>query len=272
MIDSNTIALYASYPSFPYGIIDPISDIAKLAVKHKIGFHLDGCLGGMLAVFLKEHENKFSADIEGVTSISLDHHKYGLAPKGAATVFFKTRELRHKMYFVYSEWCGGLFVTPSFAGSRSGFASAGAWYALTHVGRKQYTQNAIDISETTKKVAEEMRAIPGVKVFGNPQLCVIAFDTTEVNVYDVNDYLGKEKGWHLSPLHLPRGCHIGLTPANCENVRDNLVGEIREAINFLKQRPGKSGDSAALYGATAKIPSAEMGEDMMRTFVAAVFK
>lgn len=138
LIDHNTIALYASYPNFPHGIIDPIADIAPIAKKHKIGFHVDGCLGGFVAAFLKEHEGKFSLDIDGVTSISLDNHKFGLAPKGVAVLLFKEKKLRQSMYFIYTEWVGGIYATPSFPGSRSGFASAGAWYALTHVGRKQY--------------------------------------------------------------------------------------------------------------------------------------
>ena len=91
MIDSNTIAIYGSYPNYPHGIIDPINDMAKLAIKYRIGFHVDACLGGLVAAFLKEHEGKLSMDIEGVTSMSLDHHKYGLAPKGISTVFCKTR-------------------------------------------------------------------------------------------------------------------------------------------------------------------------------------
>jgi sphinganine-1-phosphate aldolase len=40
---------------------------------------------------------------------------------------------------------GGIYATPSFPGSRSGFASAGAWYALTHIGRKQYQENATSV-------------------------------------------------------------------------------------------------------------------------------
>ena len=55
MIDSNTIALYASYPNYTHGIVDPIEDIAKLALKYKTGFHLDACLGGFVAAFLKDH-------------------------------------------------------------------------------------------------------------------------------------------------------------------------------------------------------------------------
>jgi sphinganine-1-phosphate aldolase len=107
-------------------------------------------------------------DIEGVTSITIDHHKYGLGPKGISTVFYKTEELRHQQYYVYTDWVGGIYATPSIFGSRSGFASAGAWYALTHVGRKQYMDNALQISETTKAVAKQLSKIVGVKVFGKP--------------------------------------------------------------------------------------------------------
>ena len=64
------------------------------------------------------------------------------------------------MYFVYSDWIGGLYGTPSFVGSRPGFASAGAWYALTQIGKKQFTENAIEISKATKTLAEELRKIP----------------------------------------------------------------------------------------------------------------
>lgn len=91
LIDSNTIALYASYANYPHGIIDPIRQVAQLAKKHKIGFHVDGCLGGFVAAFLKEHENTFSLDVEGVTSVSLDHHKFGLSPKGASCIIFKDK-------------------------------------------------------------------------------------------------------------------------------------------------------------------------------------
>ena len=90
LIDLNTIALYGSYCNYPHGIIDPMKEIGALAKKYKIGCHLDGCLGGFVAAFLDEHKDKCTLDIEGVTSMSVDHHKYALAPKGIATVFFKT--------------------------------------------------------------------------------------------------------------------------------------------------------------------------------------
>ncbi len=89
-----------SVPNYPHGIIDPIDKIAKIAKKHKIGCHVDGCLGGFVGVFHPDFKDYYSMDRDGVTSISLDHHKFGLAPKGISTIFYKTRELRQAQYYV----------------------------------------------------------------------------------------------------------------------------------------------------------------------------
>ena len=227
LIDSNTIALYASYPNYPHGIIDPIAEIAPIAKSKGIGFHLDGCLGGFVAGFMKEHEGKFSLDIDGVTSISLDHHKFGLAPKGISSIFFKSREMRQNMYFVYTDWVGGIYATPSFPGSRSGFASAGAWYSLTHIGRKQFVENALRISEATKIAARDLAKIPGVNVFGKPELCVLAFETTTVPCFNVLAHLSKEKNWKIPAIHLPIGIHLSVTLGNCDNGRNKLAADVK---------------------------------------------
>ena len=87
------------------------------------------------------------------------------------------------MYFVYTDWIGGVYATPSFPGSRPGFAGAGAWYALTHYGRRQYKINARNISECTKKIASGLAKIPSVQVFGNPELCAVGFNTMTVDCY-----------------------------------------------------------------------------------------
>jgi sphinganine-1-phosphate aldolase len=115
--------------------------MAKLGTKYNIGVHIDGCLGGFVAAFDKKHQDIFNIDTKGITSVSLDQHKFGLAPKGVSTIFFKTNDLRHSMYYINSEWCGGLYCTPSFCGSRNGFASAGAWYAFTRNTKNTYKNN-----------------------------------------------------------------------------------------------------------------------------------
>lgn len=142
LIDSNTIMILGSVPNYPHGIIDPIDKIAKLAKRKNVGCHIDGCLGGFVGVFHNDFKDLFSMDREGVTSISLDQHKFGLAPKGVSTIFYKTAELRQSQYYVNMDWKGGLYGTVTFPGSRSGFASAAAWYSLTQITMKGFKNNA----------------------------------------------------------------------------------------------------------------------------------
>jgi sphinganine-1-phosphate aldolase len=76
----NTIMLVGSAPNFPDGAIDPIRDLAKLALKHNLGLHVDCCLGSFLMPFLRRVDRDlpdFDFSVDGVTSISCDTHKYG---------------------------------------------------------------------------------------------------------------------------------------------------------------------------------------------------
>lgn len=83
--------ILGSAPNYPHGIEDPIEELAKIANKYNIGFHVDGCLGGFVGTFHPKYKHLYSLDREGVTSVSIDHHKFGLAPKGISSIFYKTK-------------------------------------------------------------------------------------------------------------------------------------------------------------------------------------
>jgi len=95
---------------------------------------------------------EFDFSVDGVTSISCDHHKYGLAPKGVSICMFSSMELRHSVYFGVSNWPGGLYCTPTLAGSRSACPIAGAWIALMYTGRQKYVENAKKIQNAIEKI------------------------------------------------------------------------------------------------------------------------
>lgn len=100
-----------SAPNFPHGIIDDIEDLAKLAQRHKIGMHVDACLGGFLLPFMEKAfdgglKQKFDFRVPGVTSISVDTHKYGFAPKGSSVIMYRTKDIRRFQYFVAPDWSG----------------------------------------------------------------------------------------------------------------------------------------------------------------------
>jgi sphinganine-1-phosphate aldolase len=82
-INRNTIALSASAPQYVHCVIDPIAEIAALALQHNLPFHVDACFGGFMLPFteaLGHATDPWDFRVPGVTSISADLHKYGFAP------------------------------------------------------------------------------------------------------------------------------------------------------------------------------------------------
>ncbi|MEK9870842.1 MAG: aminotransferase class V-fold PLP-dependent enzyme, partial [Gammaproteobacteria bacterium] len=123
--DNNTIMLVGSAPSFPYGLIDPIAALGDVATRRNIWLHVDACVGGYIAPFVRMNGADippFDFEVEGVCSMSADLHKYGYCAKGASTVLFRSEALKQHMIFDCSDWPGGRMVTPTLAGTRPGVA------------------------------------------------------------------------------------------------------------------------------------------------------
>lgn len=97
--------------------------------------HVDCCLGGFVLPFLK-NKDTFDFRLPGVTSISVDPHKYGITPKGLSVLLYRTKDLRRFQFYSKSDWTGGIYVTPGFLGSRSSVAIAGGWFSLVYNGYK----------------------------------------------------------------------------------------------------------------------------------------
>jgi aromatic-L-amino-acid decarboxylase len=63
------------------GAIDPLDEIAAIAERHKLWFHVDGAIGA-LAMFSADLKQNF-AGLEKSASIALDFHKWGQVPYDA---------------------------------------------------------------------------------------------------------------------------------------------------------------------------------------------
>ena len=111
-----TVAIYASAPCFSFGAVDEIEELGKLAKSRGVGLHVDCCLGGVLLSFM-QREGLFKPPwdfvVPGVTTISVDLHKYGYASKGASVTAFRDPALRRLTYVPSADGCEGLYVTPT---------------------------------------------------------------------------------------------------------------------------------------------------------------
>ena len=270
-ISNNTVVIVGSVPPFPHGVADPMEDIGKIARKHGVGFHVDCCLGGFLAVFMEKAGfpiDPFDFRVGGVTSISADTHKYGYCPKGTSVVLYANQELRHRQYFVETSWPGGLYASAITAGSRPGSLIAATWATMLYFGVDGYVELTRKVIKTTRWIVSELRKIPEIHVMGSPAMSVLAIASEEVNMYTLNDAMGK-KGWALNPLQYPRALHMCVTVVTTkEGVAERFVSDVKECLAKLRKEPGNTKEgTAALYGASQAVVDQRIVKEMAWLFL-----
>ena len=132
-ITENTILMVGSAPSYAHGVVDPIEELAALAREHDLLFHTDACVGGFMLPYLNqlgETIPKFGFDVPGVTSLSMDLHKYGYTPKNASVVLYRDKSIRRKQIFACANWPGYTVVNGAAQSSKTGGPLAAAWAVL----------------------------------------------------------------------------------------------------------------------------------------------
>ncbi|KAK9707587.1 hypothetical protein RND81_07G206900 [Saponaria officinalis] len=233
-INKNTIMIVGSAPGFPHGIIDPIEELGKVAMSFGVCLHVDLCLGGFVLPFARKLGYPippFDFSVLGVTSISVDVHKYGLAPKGTSVVLYRNHEIRKHQFVAVTEWSGGLYVSPTIAGSRPGGLIAGAWAAMMSLGEEGYLKNTKQIMEVSKKIQEGIKGIPELFIVGKPDMTIVAFGSEVVDIFEINDIMSS-KGWHLNALQRPNSLHICVTLQHV-TVVDDFLKDLQESVQTV---------------------------------------
>jgi sphinganine-1-phosphate aldolase len=258
-------------------MVDDIPALSRLAVSYKIPLHVDCCLGSFVIAFLKragypspyEDEGGFDFRQPGVTSISVDTHKYAFAPKGNSVVLYRNRALRSYQYFIMPNWSGGVYASPSMAGSRPGSLIAGCWASLMAMGESGYKDSCRKIISASRKFETSIREHPvlskSLKVVGKPMVSVVAFTSSrsDIDIYDIADGMSG-LGWHLNALQDPAAIHVAFTIPTAAAV-DNLITDLLTLVEREtakadeRKRAGvkpdrRRGDTAALYGVAGSLP------------------
>ncbi|XP_070544645.1 sphingosine-1-phosphate lyase 1-like [Ptychodera flava] len=276
MINRNTCMLVGSAPQFPHGTLDPIEEMSKLALKHKLPLHVDSCLGGFLVPFMKKagyHIEPFDFSLPGVTSISADTHKYGFTPKGSSVIMYSNKSLRFKQYYINPDWQGGIYASPAIAGSRAGALIAATWAVMMHYGEQGYVDSTRAIIQTTRHIEAGVRKIPGVYVVGQPDVSVVALGSLDFNVFQLASDLNK-RGWNLNSLQFPSCFHICVTIPHTKNgVADVFLKDVQECSEALLSQPRTKADGmAAIYGTAQAIPDRSIVSEAAGAFLDACYK
>ncbi|KAL3313761.1 Sphingosine-1-phosphate lyase 1 [Cichlidogyrus casuarinus] len=326
-INSSTCMLVASAPSFAHGAIDPVPEIAELGLRYNIPVHVDCCLGGFLLPFMEKADFRdipiFDFRLPGVTSISCDTHKYGFAPKGTSVIMYRDDGFRQKQFFCAPNWTGGVYASPTIAGSRPGALIALTWASLMYHGLKVtintcdndwsidelkegsalhrwwsvirvhserisllmnpepslvgYVDSTTRIVKTARMIARELAKIPGIRVMGDPKVCVVAFTSDEFDIYQLSQEMSHRPAsgtnWSLNVLQFPSSIHLCVTDRHTESGRaESFIQDVREiAEKLMKTKGAKSTGMAAVYGMSQLIPDRAIVGSLAKHFLVACY-
>jgi glutamate/tyrosine decarboxylase-like PLP-dependent enzyme len=234
-----------------------------------VGFHTDACLGGYLlpwAERLGYPVPAFDFRLTGVTSMSADTHKYGYAAKGTSVILYRDRALRRHQYFTASDWPGGLYASPTLAGSRPGGLSAACWAALVATGEDGYLAATARILETARHIREGIEDIDGLRVLGDP-LWVIAFAGTDVDIYRVLEQM-TERGWSLNGLQHPPAVHVAVTLRHTEHgVADRFLADLGDSVTAARDLGADPASGVPLYGMASSFPIRGVVSDLLERYL-----
>lgn len=276
LVDGQTVAMIGSAVQFPQGVIDPIEELAAIAAEHGVGFHTDSCLGGFVLPWAEKLGHPvppFDFRVPGVTSMSCDTHKFGYAAKGTSVVLYRNPDLRSYQYYRTADWPGGLYFSPTFAGSRPGALSAQAWAALVSIGEEGYLAATKAILETAAVMRHRVAGVEGLELHGD-SLWLVAFGSTdpELDIYGVLDQMSHH-GWSLNGLQQPASIHLCTTLRHTKpGIAERFVEDLQASVDTARGNPAAAGQMAPVYGMASSVDGRGTVEDILRTYVDVLFR
>jgi glutamate/tyrosine decarboxylase-like PLP-dependent enzyme len=264
-LDENTVLLVGSAPPYPFGEVDPIDRLAKLAKAHSVRLHVDACLGGMILPFaemLGRQPPLFDFRIDGVSSLSVDLHKFGYSAKGISALIFREADDATFTRTVFTDWPSGMYGTPSISGTRPGGALASAWAVMRYLGRDGFMERTRKIYEIRDEFIERLRALDA-SIIGRPDCYHFNFALAGLDNLLLAAELSKE-GWIVSSTEKPAAVQLMITAAH-EGVAQsfaNIVGNIAMDIRKGKRT---GGSESSVYSKVVVRQRLARGSEARRT-------
>ncbi len=162
------------------GAVDPLSDLADVAKRYNLWYHIDGAYGGFFNL-CEKGKQKLSG-IERSDSLVLDPHKGLFIPYGTGCLLVKDGDLLRKAHMVTADYLQDLStpegemnsseyspeLTRSFRGLR-------VWLPLKFYGVKAFRENLDEKLRLSDWMYERFLEEPGFDCLSVPDLSVICF-------------------------------------------------------------------------------------------------
>ena len=248
--DENTVLIVGSAPQYPQGVIDDIVGIAKIAIDFDINCHVDACMGGVTLAYLArlgENIAPWNLQVPGVSSISVDLHKFGYTSKGASVIIYATKHLRSFQGFITDDWLGGFYGSSGVLGTKSGGSMASAWAVMHFLGDDGYLRLTRQAREATLQLADFVRESQDLVLRAEPEstlLCFGARDPSALNVFAIADELSK-RGWYVDRQTPPDSLHCTVNAIHHDKI-DWFTKDLHECVAIALSQ--QSSGSVGTYG------------------------
>ena len=263
-ITANTILLVGSAVSYAHGVVDPIRELGQVALEHGLLLHVDACMGGFLLPYFRRLGAPvvdFDFSVPGVTSISMDLHKYAFAAKGASIVLYRSKALRRHQIYTGAQWTGYTVVNPTVQSTKSAGPLAAAWAVLHFIGDDGYLEIARQVMDATRKIAAAIDQMEDLRVLGRPEMNLVAFTSDTVSVFDMIDLM-KERGWYVQPQlgfgGSKENIHLSVNPASVKWV-DALLADLKVCVEEAKKMRSHE-MASAIRDAVSSLDPASLSE------------
>ncbi len=249
-INENTIMMVGSAPPFPYGIVDPLEEMSRLAQTNDIWLHVDACIGGFVLPFaetLGRPVPLFDFRLAACQSMSVDFHKYGYALRGCSAVILRDSDLAQYQSFSSNVWPAGDYISENMSGSRNAGPVASAWAVISYLGHQGFLERMSKILAATDVLTAAINQIPGLYVHGEPQGVHFSFGSDELDMIAIGDAL-MAKGWMMNLQTRPESLLLMLSAQHDVELVTRYAAELAEVVTRVSDGRIARQDNEQAYG------------------------
>ncbi len=224
LVDENTVALVGIAGTTELGQVDNIKELGKIAEENGVFLHVDAAFGGLVLPFLSRHI-PFDFEIRGVSSITVDPHKMGMATIPAGGILFRDerflRALEVETPYLTSKY------QYTLTGTRPGTGVASTYAVLKHLGYDGMKEMVDGCIRNTRTLVEEMEVL-GFEPVVEPLMNVVSFHAK--NPEEIKEELYRRK-WVISTIRNPKAIRMVIMPHVTEEVIGSFISDFRKIIS-----------------------------------------
>jgi glutamate/tyrosine decarboxylase-like PLP-dependent enzyme len=188
--------------------------------------------------------------VPGVSSVSVDLHKYGYTAKGASVIVWRDRALRRWQTYATDDWLGGRYGSSGVLGTKSGGPIAAAWAVMHHLGDDGYLRLAREAREVTQRLCAAVATMPelrDLRVMAEPDATLLALEAAPDSALDpwaLAEELWR-RGWWVDRQGPPPSIHLTVNAIH-GRVLEEFLGDLCAAVGAVRA-VGRAG-AAGAYG------------------------